>query len=159
MSNTKEFFLLIAQRIFSNWTALKMAVEHGMGTKEMAIDFCFYITEVMYMNEGLNSSEIAHELEDYMDQNFNTELQDDSATQVAEELLKFHRYCSEDTENLLTVELAKLPLLQPWFFTIELARRIQACRTIENDSSEDEEISDDMEVVDEWTEVRGRRNR
>lgn len=27
-----------------------MAVEHGMGIKERAIDFCPYMTEVMYMN-------------------------------------------------------------------------------------------------------------
>lgn len=27
-----------------------MAVEHGMGPKERAVDFCPYMTEVMYMN-------------------------------------------------------------------------------------------------------------
>lgn len=27
-----------------------MAVEYDMGAKEMALDFCFYMTEVMYMN-------------------------------------------------------------------------------------------------------------
>ncbi|XP_050585041.1 uncharacterized protein LOC126919623 [Bombus affinis] len=159
MSNTKEFFLSVIQRIFSNWTALRMAVEHGMGAKGMAIDFCFYMTEVMYMNEGLNSSEIANELEDYMDEHFNTELQDDSAMQVAEELLKFYRYCTENTENLVTIELAKLPPLQPWLVTNEPAKRIQTFRAIENDSSEEEETSDGMQVVDEWTEVRGRRKR
>lgn len=28
----------------------QMAVEHGMGTKERAVEFCPYIAEVMYMN-------------------------------------------------------------------------------------------------------------
>ena len=27
-----------------------MAVEHGMGPRERAVDFCPYMTEVMYMN-------------------------------------------------------------------------------------------------------------
>lgn len=31
-----------------------MAVEHGMGAKGMAIDFCSYMTEVMYMNGSLS---------------------------------------------------------------------------------------------------------
>lgn len=94
-----------------------------------------------------------------MDEHFNTELQDDSAMQVAEELLKFYRYCTENNENLVTIELAKLPPLQPWLVTNEPAKRIQTFCAIENDSSEEEETSDGMEVVDEWTEVRGRRRR
>lgn len=94
-----------------------------------------------------------------MDEHFNTELQDDSAMQVAEELLKFYRYCTENTENLVMIELAKLPPLQPWLVTNEPARRNQNFYAIENDSSEGEETSNDMQVVDEWTEVRSRRRR
>lgn len=94
-----------------------------------------------------------------MDEHFNTELQDDSAMQVAEELLKFYRYCTENTENLVMIELAKLPPLQPWLVTNEPAKRIQTSYAIENNSSAEEETSDAMQVVDEWTEVRGRRKR
>ncbi|KAG6799134.1 hypothetical protein HZU73_05529 [Apis mellifera caucasica] len=160
MSNTKEFFLSITQRIFSNWTALKMAVEHGMGIKERAIDFCPYMTEVMYMNEGLNTNEIANELEDYMDEHFNTELQDNSAMQVAEELLRFYHYCIENNENLAVTELEKLPPLQSWIITNEPIKKIQNSCTIENDSSEnEEETSVCMKVADEWTEVKARRKR
>ncbi|CAL7946434.1 unnamed protein product [Xylocopa violacea] len=160
MSNTKEFFLSVTQRIFSNWTALKMAVEHGMGTKERAIDFCPYMTEVMYMNEGLNASEIASELEDYMDEYFNTELQDNSAIQVAEELLRFHRYCMENNENLAVTELAKLPPLQLWLVTIEPVKKVQNTHPKESDSSgSEEETAAGEEVTDEWTEVRSRRKR
>ncbi|XP_076751187.1 uncharacterized protein LOC143423613 [Xylocopa sonorina] len=160
MSNTKEFFLSVTERIFSNWTALKMAVEHGMGTKERAIDFCPYMTEVMYMNEGLNVSEIASELEDYMDEHFNTELQDGSAIQVAEELLRFHRYCMENNENLAATELAKLPPLQSWLVTAEPVRKVQDSCAMESESSEsEEETAISAEVTDEWTEVRSRRKR
>ncbi|XP_076245749.1 uncharacterized protein LOC143186156 isoform X1 [Calliopsis andreniformis] len=158
MSNAKEFFLSVTQRIFSNWTALRMAVEYGMGSKESAIDFCPYMTEVMYMNDNLNSSEIATELEDYMDEHFNTELQDDSAVQVAEELLRFYRYCIGNNENLAMAEFEKLPPLQSWFSTTEPVRRTHN-PVVENDSSEEEETSKNVEVADEWTEVRSRRKR
>ncbi|XP_031844707.1 pre-rRNA-processing protein TSR2 homolog [Nomia melanderi] len=160
MSNTKEFFLSVIQRIFSNWTALKMAVEHGMGPKEKAIDFCPYMAEVMYMNENLNSGEIADELEDYMDAHFNTELQDDSAIQVAEVLLKFFRYCVENNESIAITEFEKLPPIQSWIVTNEPMRRTQNTSDVESDSSENEEKgSEDMQVMDEWTEVRSRRKR
>ncbi|XP_076245750.1 uncharacterized protein LOC143186156 isoform X2 [Calliopsis andreniformis] len=136
MSNAKEFFLSVTQRIFSNWTALRMAVEYGMGSKESAIDFCPYMTEVMYMNE----------------------LQDDSAVQVAEELLRFYRYCIGNNENLAMAEFEKLPPLQSWFSTTEPVRRTHN-PVVENDSSEEEETSKNVEVADEWTEVRSRRKR
>lgn len=160
MSDAKDFFLSVTQRIFSNWTALRMAVEHGMGAKERAVDFCPYITEVMYMNEGLNSSEIASELEDYMDEHFNTELEDNSAIQVAEELLKFYRYSIENNANVLATELEKVPPLQSWLVTSEPVRKVENTSVMENDSSEDEvETPSEMEVIDEWTEVRSRRKR
>lgn len=160
MSNTKEFFLSVTQRIFSNWTGLRIAVEHGMGTKEGAIDFCSYMTEVMFMNEQLNSTEISNELEDYMDEHFNTELQDDSTMQVAEELLRFYCYCTKNNEGLAVAELAKLPPLQSWFVTNEPVRRTQNNSIMENDSSDgEEETSVSMETVDGWTEVKSRRKK
>lgn len=163
MANTKEFFLSVTQRVFSNWTALKMAVEHGMGPKENAVDFCPYITEVMYMNENLNSSEVASELEDYMDEQFNTELQDESALQVAEELLRFYKYCIENNESLAMAELEKLPPVQPWLLsTVPLRRANQSSVQNEDDSSSENEenVTEPMEVADsEWTEVRTRRKR
>lgn len=95
-----------------------------------------------------------------MDEHFNTELQDNSAMQVAEELLRFYHYCIENNENLAMVELEKLPPLQSWIITNEPIKKIQNSCTIENDSSEnEEEISVCMKVSDEWTEVKTRRKR
>ncbi|KAK1136173.1 hypothetical protein K0M31_000738 [Melipona bicolor] len=159
MSNTKEFFLSVVQRIFSNWAALKMVVEHDMGTKEMVIKFCSYMTEVMYMN-GLNSSEIADELEKYMDEQFNTQLEDNSSEEVAEELLRFYRYCIENNESLVVTEFTKLSPLQNWLDINKPAKKMQTVCTMETDSAEsEEETSDNMKVVDGWIEVRGKRRR
>lgn len=160
MSNTKEFFLSVTQRIFSNWTALRMAVEHGMGSKERAIDFCPYIAEVMYMNENLSSGEIANELEDYMDEYFNTELQDDSAVQVAEELLRFYRYCIENNESTAVAEIEKLQPLQSWLTMDSPSTKTQNFSIVKDISSDEEEqTSHCTEGINEWTEVKSRRKR
>lgn len=160
MEHTKSFFLSVTQRIFSNWTALKLAVEHGMGSVERAIEFCPYITEVLYMNEGLTSDQIAAEIEDYMDEQLNTILEDNSTVQVAEELLRFYRYCIEGNESTAKVELEKLPPLQSWF-TCERPTRATRSLPVKQDSSSDEDMDVDKseQEADGWTVVTNKRNR
>ncbi|XP_033219273.1 pre-rRNA-processing protein TSR2 homolog isoform X2 [Belonocnema kinseyi] len=154
MTNSKDFFLSVTERIFSNWTALKIAVEHGMGSKEKAQAFCPYVTELIYMNA---------ELEDYMDLEFDTELEDASSTQVAEELLRFYRYCAAGDETTALAELEKLPPLQPWIATQVYTMSVpsQSCTQENDSSSEDGEASNNqMEVVDQdWTTVRTKRKK
>lgn len=95
-----------------------------------------------------------------MDEHFNTELEDNSAVQVAEELYRFSRYCIENNETLAMAELAKLPPVQTWLLTNEPSKRIQHASVMESDSSDGEqETSNTMDVVDDWTEVKSRRKR
>ena len=109
--------------------------------------------------ESLNISEIADELEKYIDEQFNTELEDNSSEEVAEELLRFYRYCIENHESLAVTEFAKLSPLQKWL-DMNNAKETNTVCAMETDSSESEkETSDDMKVVDEWTEVRGKWRR
>ncbi|XP_072751624.1 pre-rRNA-processing protein TSR2 homolog [Anoplolepis gracilipes] len=155
MEHTKSFFLSVTQRIFSNWTALKLAVDHGMGSIEKAIEFCPYTTEVLYMNEGLTSDQIAAELEVYMDEQFNTELEDNSAAQVAEELLRFYQYCLEGNESTAKMEFEKLPPLQSWF----ICERSTCPLPVKQESSSDEDMDMDEneQENDGWTVVTNRR--
>ncbi|XP_043278954.1 uncharacterized protein [Venturia canescens] len=142
-----------------------LAVEHGMGPKIRAIEFCPYVTEIMYMNEKLDNDEIAAELEDYMDTNFSTELEDNSAIQVANELLRFYKYCKEGNELIALEELSKLPALQPWIMTSEpmRERHVRASRTEnanESDSESDGSNDHKMETMnDDWVEVKTRRKK
>ncbi|XP_012531739.1 pre-rRNA-processing protein TSR2 homolog [Monomorium pharaonis] len=162
MEHTMPFFLTITQRIFSNWTALKLAVEHDMGPIESAREFCSYITDVLYMNEGLVSSQIADELDDYMDNQFNTELQDDSSMQIAEELLRFHRYCMEGNESTLKVEFEKLPPLQSWLNLEPTQPRQtdpQPAKHKPNNLDEDMDIDKNEPEEDGWTMVTSRRSK
>ncbi|XP_034935426.1 uncharacterized protein [Chelonus insularis] len=165
MENTRDFFLQITQRIFSNWTALRMAVEHGMGSKDKAIEFCPYITEVIYMNENLSSDEVAGELEEYMDTEFNTELQDNSAIEVAQQLLRFYQYCLNSDEKTAMAEMEKLPALKSWILSRDMIRKQisdgPSTSEVSNGGEEDEmsEHVKETAVEDEWLEVKPRKKK
>lgn len=101
-----------------------------------------------------------------MDENFQTELQDNSAIEVAEQLLRFYRYCVEGNESLALEEREKLPLLQPWILSRdEISRRQNNRAPINNTSSSDSdgENENTMEVTpdasDDWVEVKTRRKK
>lgn len=110
--------------------------------------------------EGLTSDQIAAELEDYMDEQLNTILEDNSTVQVAEELLRFYRYCIEGNESTAKTELEKLPPLQPWLIC---ERPIRSTRPlpVQQDSNSDEDMNVDKneQEDDGWTVVTNRRSR
>lgn len=146
MSENNVTCLSVVERIFSNWTALKMAVEHGMGTAEQANCFCEYIVELLTMNEQLHQTDIAGELEDYMDSEFSTQLEDNSEKEVAEIVHQFYTYFrSNDVEKLMS-EVQKLPALQPWIARNQSVNRVSEA-TKEDDSNNTS--NNEMEVDSE----------
>ncbi|KAK0170355.1 hypothetical protein PV328_010926 [Microctonus aethiopoides] len=145
---------------------MQMAVEHGMGSKDRAVDFCPYITDVIYMNDDFSSDDLAVELEEYMDREFQTELQDNSAKEIAEILMNFYHYCHDGYEETAKAEMNKLPQLQPWILSRdEIKQRTSNLRPINDDSSSDseEENGNSMETAatnaSDWVEVKTRRKK
>ncbi|XP_020296404.1 pre-rRNA-processing protein TSR2 homolog isoform X2 [Pseudomyrmex gracilis] len=157
MEETKQFFLSVNRRIFSNWTALRLAVENDMGPLEQAIEFCSYTTDLIYMND-ITISELAEELEGYMDDQFNTEVHDDSCTAVATDLLKFFHYCTKGDESNAREDLEKLPPEQPWL-SKSPPQYTHPVPVKHNSSSEEDMEVDVNEKDDGWTMVKNRRNR
>lgn len=116
---------------------------------------------INFVLEGLISSQIAAVLDDYMDDQFDTEVQDDSITQVAEELLRFHRYCVEGNESIAKTELDKLPPLQSW---LSSERPVQPTRSepVKHEPSssvEDMDVDGNEQEKDGWTVVTNRRSK
>ncbi|XP_011308364.1 uncharacterized protein [Fopius arisanus] len=142
-----------------------MAVAHGMGSKDSAIQFCPWIAETLFMNENPSNNEVAEALEDYMESEFQTELEDGSAMQVAEQLLKFHRYCVEGNEAVAVTEMEKLPSLKTWILTREEIRQQGNNKPVGgvNEQTESDSEGDDerMEVPadDDWVAVKTRRKK
>lgn len=95
-----------------------------------------------------------------MDDQFNTELQDDSTVQVAEELLRFYRYCMEGNESTAKTEFEKLPPMQSWLNSERPARPTRS-QPVKPDSNSDEDMDIDKneQEKDGWTVVTNKRNR
>lgn len=160
-----------------------------MGSKNTALEICSYITEVLYMNgklfsipsfiyndidstiidpilcciffflERLSIEDVAAEIEEYIAVHFDTELHDDSDLQIAEDLLRFHRYCMEGNESMATVELEKLPPLQCWLNSTQCTS-VPVPRDSSLDKDMDVDDSDKSDDSDEgWTKVTNRKRK
>lgn len=117
------------------------------------------------------SDEIAEVLDDYMESEFHTELQDNSTIEVAQHLWRFYRYCKEGNEAVAVTERDKLPPLQAWILSRDEIRGQggQPPRVVndedDSDSDSDEEDGDDDKMVvapaadDDWTQVTSRRRK
>ncbi|KAL0119256.1 hypothetical protein PUN28_009681 [Cardiocondyla obscurior] len=130
-----------------------------MGPVESAKEFCHNVTDILCKNEGLTNDEIADHLENIMDDQFNTELQDDSSTQVAEELLRFYRYCVQNDESTAKTEFEKLPPVQSWLSLEQPIRPSQPVRRESSSSDEDMDVDKNKQQEDGWTVVTHRRNK
>lgn len=138
--------------------AIYLVVYYFLLYKNDIINDIINCIELHFSIEGLTSDQIAAEIEDYMDEQLNTILEDNSTVQVAEELLRFYRYCIEGNESTAKVELEKLPPLQSWF-TCERPTRSTRSLPVEQDSSSNEDMDVDKSEQDEWTVVTNKRNR
>ncbi|KAJ8677104.1 hypothetical protein QAD02_012891 [Eretmocerus hayati] len=126
MSRMNSIPVSVVERIFSNWTALKMAIDHGMGTSQQAREFCGYVVELISMNEKLNHSDVAAELADYMDEHFDTQLEDESEKYVAEEILRFRSLLDLNDSNQFESDINRLPATQSWIQTVRVSRHSDA---------------------------------
>lgn len=162
MGERGHFFSSLIYRVFSNWTALKLAVENDMGTTGEANQFCQYVANILTETENLCKSEIECILEDYMEDVFNTELQDFSSQQVAEELYTFYFNYKMGNVTQAESELIKLPPVQPWILPKLITQINKKLTTIEisSDSSESDEKEESMETeFSGWTVVKSGRKK
>lgn len=154
------FFQSLTFRVFSNWTALKLAVENDMGTIGEAYQFCQYVADILTENEDLCSSEIEYVLEDYMQDVFNTVLEDFSSQQVADELYRFYFNYGNGNVTQAMSEFEKLPPVQQWINPSLVKIIKKPTVEISNDSSENDEKEESMETeVSEWTVVKSGRKK
>lgn len=94
-----------------------------------------------------------------MDDEFNTELQDDSSIQVAEELLRFYRYCVQGDELTAKMEFEKLPPLQSWLNMEQPAQPIRPVKHESSSSDEDMDVDKNEQEENGWTVVTNRRSK
>ncbi|KAJ6841294.1 pre-rRNA-processing protein TSR2 [Iris pallida] len=130
--------------VLSRWTALQMAVENGWGGRESRQKSSNLADSVLSWFSQSSDALYIDDLENFLDEemavSFNTEIEDGSVEEVAEQLMVMHEGCLEG--NYESIE--KLRNLLP------LANAVRQSKEVSNDDtdeSSDEEASD--MVVDE----------
>jgi Pre-rRNA-processing protein TSR2. len=158
-----ELFRNVVETVFSTWTALRLAVEHGMGGqrgKEVALEFVNQVADFFCKND-VCAEEVADFLADFMDKEFQTVCEDNSPDEVATVLCQFYQHCKAGRHDLVSFELSKFPKCEVWLCKpVHLVRSDEeAMDTVDTVTSERNSNTVIEEHDPEWTEVRSRRRK
>ncbi|XP_050100907.1 uncharacterized protein LOC126581360 [Anopheles aquasalis] len=180
-------FRIVVENVMNRWTALRMAVEHGMGGPlglNTAIELIDYVTSFCTDNKNIDSIDVRELLEEIMDQEYETICEDDSIQEISVLLMKYLNLLKQGkTEEVM----AELRLMKPCEMWIVSGAKIKYQR-MDDSSSESDDLADDHEEMEVdttsgsvdvvspstegsstkfteedidpgWTQVRGRRRR
>lgn len=131
--------------IFRQWTGLELAVFHQWGGPSSTERADSLVEEVLKMFEGpekVYKDDISLILEDYMETQFNTILEDGSPDELGELLVTMWRQCGEGDFTIVTNALARE------FVRHEVVGRSQGVEGGDAiDSDDDDECGDDTEGI------------
>jgi Pre-rRNA-processing protein TSR2 len=169
----KANFKRAVELVFTNWTALQLAVEHGMGghrSHAAAVHFTEYMTDVFCKKANIEVEEVEDILMDVMDSEFNTVCEDESPVEVSQELWKLFQLCRNNDHEKLNTEIQRLqrPDCKQWL-AVRSVNATVAEQESESDSEEDtkdvsqvsaeDQPMDISDPADEWTVVKkGRKH-
>ncbi|XP_062554280.1 pre-rRNA-processing protein TSR2 homolog [Armigeres subalbatus] len=134
-------FKEIVENVFNRWTALRLAVEHGMGGPlglNTAIEIIDYITCYCTENKNVDSYDLREVMEEIMDQEFQTICEDESVDEISAILIKYLNLLKQNKEDIVRMELSRMGPCQVW---IKSGNSIKM--QIMDDSSETDD--DDMD--------------
>ncbi|CAK1600309.1 unnamed protein product [Parnassius mnemosyne] len=109
-------FKPIVDLVLNNWTALQLAVEHGMGApggEKTAQLMSVYIARYCVENI-VDQDDLTELLEDLMDEEFETVCHDDSPKEVASLLILFLSLLKEGRHDELRARIEAMPKCQKW---------------------------------------------
>lgn len=137
--------------VFNNWTAIKLAVEHGMGgppavTQHKLTDIIDSVAQTITSN-NVDWYDVSDLLADAMDTEFSTILEDDSNDEVANHLCQLYQMYQTGDHPSLQAALSSLPCRTP----INTVLLNSASHSVPMESSSDEEAPAED---DGWTVVK-----
>ncbi|CAG9576229.1 unnamed protein product [Danaus chrysippus] len=109
-------FKPIVDLVFNNWTALQLAVEHGMGApggEKTAQLMCVYVARFCVENV-VDQDDLTELLEDLMDEEFETVCHDNSPKEVASLLFFYLGLLKEGRHEELRNHIEAMPKCQKW---------------------------------------------
>ncbi|XP_056641973.1 pre-rRNA-processing protein TSR2 homolog [Diorhabda sublineata] len=155
-----EIMHKVVQQILSNWTGLRLSVEHSMGgpnSKQVAIQCIEEVSEFCIQEKDLDVECIEDFLEDIIDEKFNTIFEDGSPKEIATILFKFVELLRSGNIQQCEEEFNKLPTSDSNWLQ---HTRIQNPRANSDSSSDDNEIEMSEEPKEDgWTVVQTRRKK
>lgn len=113
-------FKYIVSVVFNNWTGLKLALEHGMGgpfQEAKVMQLIDEITERFTAGNFLWDA-AADLLQDVMDSDFSTILEDNSCNEIGYQLWELHQLYTSDMLEEITDFLSELPNTTPIQLTV-----------------------------------------
>jgi pre-rRNA-processing protein TSR2 len=150
------------ENVFNTWTALRLAVEHGMGGnrgKEIALNLVAQVTD-LFCKRDIEAEEIADFLIEFMDSQFQTICEDNSPDEVANVLWQFYQHCKSGNDHLVSLELSKLPKCDMWLCAPHPVTTQEEPMDSVNIISIGHSSNVTVEEHDpEWTQVKTRRRR
>uniref|UniRef100_A0A1L8DFN3 Pre-rRNA-processing protein TSR2 homolog n=1 Tax=Nyssomyia neivai TaxID=330878 RepID=A0A1L8DFN3_9DIPT len=117
MAGPSEQFREIVENIFNRWSALKLAVEHGMGGHsglQKAIELMNHTYDYCTQPKTPEQEDIQDALDEYLDQEFQTICDDDSSKEVSYYLIRYLTMLKAGQIGEISVELSQLPPVAKW---------------------------------------------
>uniref|UniRef100_A0A0A9ZDL9 Pre-rRNA-processing protein TSR2 homolog n=1 Tax=Lygus hesperus TaxID=30085 RepID=A0A0A9ZDL9_LYGHE len=103
-------FLRVIEVVFNNWTSLKLCIEHGMGGDPNTVSH--KLRNMIETTHGVLAKgefyDLVDTLEDILDTDFDTELQDNSAPEVATVLFELHKGWHEGRRDEVNEQLRQM---------------------------------------------------
>ncbi len=163
--------LPIIRSVFSRWTALQLAVAHSMGGSESEAKyeafiaaFGEYLTRNIRPSLGIESDGIQEYLDEVLDEEFNTVLDDGSSSELAQ---LFVRYIHLILQGKLYEVEQELQVQQSTIVPVQMSIRNEndddsssssSGESSEEDEKEDKPKKQSMDIdEDGWTTVHRRR--
>ncbi|XP_063696043.1 uncharacterized protein LOC134827373 [Culicoides brevitarsis] len=136
----------IVEEMFNRWTALRLAVEHGMHVEnnglQAAIEILDYMTDYCLNMKKLESDDVQEALDQIMDQEYDTICDDNSTRELSLYLVKYLTMLRDGKDQEIINEINQLPACEKW---INPKAKINYVTAPESDSSDGEDM--ETEVV------------
>ncbi|XP_044743568.1 pre-rRNA-processing protein TSR2 homolog [Chrysoperla carnea] len=155
-------FQMVVNQIFNNWTALQLAIDHGMGgplSRQIANDLETYLVDVCCKENNITEELIEDILLETLEEDFHTECEDNSPKEISRILYRFICLLKEGKINEYETEFNKLPTRSGVSITSpSQSQNAHSSRVQEGDMEVEESPMEEPEE-DGWTTIKGKRKR
>ncbi|KAH9326644.1 hypothetical protein KI387_006822, partial [Taxus chinensis] len=135
--------------VLSRWTALQMAVQNEWGGRSSAVKAHQLAADIVAWLVHPTLPRYIDELEEMLDENmllsFNTEIEDGSLEEVAEQLMLLHEECLHGNYDTIS----KLQMSQPTVQSVSQSKKLSGDGSEDESSGEEGEPASEMDIDSE----------